>query len=97
MTSHENPLKRVGVLCANYFAPLHAKKLYLHMFHVHVDTAFSYERELTNCSFLQHVSKEKGNSLQLICGAHTAFLLCTAEFLITIELHFSVVYDKMTY
>ena len=41
-----------------------------------VDTAFSYERELIVCSFLQDFSKGKGSSLQLICNAHTAFLLC---------------------
>ena len=40
-----------------------------------VDTAFSYERELIVCSFLQDFSKGKGSSLRLICNAHTAFLL----------------------
>ena len=44
-----------------------------------VDTAFSYERELIVCLFLQDFSKEKGSSLQLICNAHTAFLLCEAD------------------
>ena len=43
-----------------------------------VDTAFSYERKLIVCSFLQDFSKGKGSSLQLFCNAHTAFLLCTA-------------------
>ena len=45
-----------------------------------VDAAFSYERELIVCSFLQDVSMGKGSSLQLICNAHTAFLLSGAEF-----------------
>ena len=49
------------------------------MFDIIVDTAFSYERELIVCSFLQDFSKGKGSSLQLICNAHTAFLLCGAE------------------
>ena len=49
-----------------------------------VDTALSYERELTVCSFLQDFSKGKGNSLQLICNAHTAFLLCGAEMTVII-------------
>ena len=44
-----------------------------------VDTAFSYERELIVCSFLQDFSKGKGSSPQLICNAHTVFLLCGAE------------------
>ena len=43
-----------------------------------VDTVLSYERELIECSFLQDFSKGKGNSLQLICNAHTAFLLWRA-------------------
>jgi len=41
-----------------------------------VDTAFSYERNLIVCSFLQDFSKEKESNLQLICNAHTVFLLC---------------------
>ena len=41
-----------------------------------VDTAFSYEVELIVHSFLQDFSKAKGSRLQLICNAHTAFLLC---------------------
>ena len=45
-----------------------------------VDTVFSYEGELIVCSFLPAFSKGKGNSLQLICNAHTVFLLCGAEF-----------------
>ena len=44
-----------------------------------VDAAFSYERELIVCLFLQDFSTRKGSSLQLICNAHTAFLLCGAE------------------
>ena len=44
-----------------------------------VDTALSYERELIVCSFLQDFSTGKGSSLQLICNAHTAFLLCGAD------------------
>ena len=44
-----------------------------------VDTAFSYERELIVCSFLQDFSKGKGSTLQLIYNAHTVFLLCGAE------------------
>ena len=40
-----------------------------------VDVVFSYERELI-VSFLQDFSKRKGSSLQLICNAHTTFLLC---------------------
>ena len=43
-----------------------AKKLYLRVFDI-VDTAFSSERELIVCSFLQDFSMEKGSSLQLIC------------------------------
>ena len=39
-------------------------------------TTISYERELIICSFLLDFSKGKGSSLQLICNAHTAFLLC---------------------
>ena len=42
------------------------KKVYLHTFDI-VDTAFSYERELNVCSFLQDFSKGKGSSL---CGVH---------------------------
>ena len=38
-----------------------------------VDTAFSYERELIVCSFLQDFSKGKESSLQLICKPPTAF------------------------
>ena len=41
-----------------------------------VDTAFSYEKELIACSFLQEFSKGKGSSLQLIYNAQTTFLLC---------------------
>ena len=44
------------------------------MFNI-VDTAFSYEREMIVCSILQDFSTGKGSSLQLICNAHTAFLL----------------------
>ena len=40
----------------------HAKKLYLHMSDI-VDTAFSYERELIICTFLQDFSTGKGSSL----------------------------------
>ena len=43
-----------------------------------VDTAFNYERDLIICSFLQDFSKVKGSSVQLICNAHTAFILCGA-------------------
>ena len=38
-----------------------------------VDTAFSYERELIICTFLQNFSGKESN-LQLILNAHTAFL-----------------------
>ena len=48
------------------------KKLYLHIFDI-VDTAFSYERELLFCSFLQDFSKGKGSSLQLTCNEYTVF------------------------
>ena len=44
-----------------------------------VDTAFNYETELVVRSFLQDFGKGKGSSLQLICNAHTVFLLCGAE------------------
>ena len=47
-----------------------------------VDAAFSYERELIVCSFLQDFSKEKGGSLQLIYNAHTVFLLCEVEMIL---------------
>ena len=43
-----------------------------------VDTAFSYERGLIVCSFLEDFSKGKGGSLQLIYNAHTTFILCGA-------------------
>ena len=43
-----------------------------------VDTALIFERELMVCSFLKDLSKEEGSSLQLICNAHTAILLCGA-------------------
>ena len=39
------------------------------------DTAFSNERELIVCSFLQVVSKGKGSSLPIICNAPTAFFV----------------------
>ena len=45
-----------------------------------VDTAFSYEREMIVCSFLKDFSEGKGSTLLLICNAHTAFLLCGAEY-----------------
>ena len=45
--------------------------MFLHMFAIE-DTAFSYERELILCLFLQDFSKRKGSSLQLFCNAHTA-------------------------
>ena len=80
--------------------PSHAKKLYLHMFDI-VDTAFSYERELITCSFLQDFSKGKGSSLQLICNTHTAFLFCGSELvkraggeMITTFAMYSVVADQ---
>ena len=44
-----------------------------------VDTAFSYEREMIVSSFLLDFSKRKGSSLQLICNAHTEFLLWGSE------------------
>ena len=44
-----------------------------------VDTAHSYAKELTVCSFLRDLSEGKGSSLQLIGNAHTAFLLCGTE------------------
>ena len=40
--------------------------------------SFGYERELIVCSFLQDFCKGKGSNLQLICNAHTSFLLCGA-------------------
>ena len=46
-----------------------------------VDTVFSYEIELIICSIQQDFSKRKGSSLQLICNAHTAFLLCGADWI----------------
>ena len=36
------------------------------------DAAFSYERELIVCSYLQNFCKGKGSRLQFICIAHTA-------------------------
>ena len=62
------------------FTSIHsyAKKLYLHMSDI-VDTAFSYDRKLIVCSFLQDISMGKGSSLQLIFNTLTAFLLCGAE------------------
>ena len=57
----------------------HAKKLHLHVLSI-VDTAFSNESELISYSFLQDFSKGKGSSMQLICNAHTAFLLWRAVF-----------------
>ena len=56
----------------------HVKRLYLHMLDI-VDTPFGYERELIVCLFLQDFFKVKGSSLQVICNAHRAFLLCGAE------------------
>ena len=56
---------------------LQVKKLYLHVFDI-VDIVLSYERELIVCLILYDLSKGKGSSLQLICNAHTAFLLCRA-------------------
>ena len=44
-----------------------------------VDTAFGYEREVIIRSFLQDFSKGKESTLQLICNAHTAFLLGRVE------------------
>ena len=44
-----------------------------------VDTAFSCKREMIVCSILHDIFKGKGNSLQLICNAHTAFLLCRVD------------------
>ena len=49
------------------------------MFDIIVDTTFSYEREFTVCKFLHDFSKGNGSSLQLICTAHTAFLLCGTD------------------
>ena len=46
-----------------------------------VDTAFSYERELTFCSILQGLLKGKGSSLQLNFNAHIAFLFCGSKLL----------------
>ena len=47
-----------------------------------VDIAFSYERDVIVCSFLQDFSKGKGSALQCICYAHTAFLLCKAIYFV---------------
>ena len=44
-----------------------------------VYTAFSYEREMIVCSFLQDFSRGKGSSLQSMSNAHTTFLLCGAD------------------
>ena len=55
-----------------------------------LDTIFSYERELTVCSFLQNFSKGKGSGLQLICNAHTAFLLCGTDWVWGFQLFFLV-------
>ena len=48
-------------------------KSYIYTYFDIVDTAFSCERELMVCSFLQDFSKGKGSSLRLICNANTAF------------------------
>ena len=45
-----------------------------------VDAAFSYERELIVCSFLQISSKVKRSHLYFIWYADTAFLLGGAEY-----------------
>ena len=62
------------------FSSIHsrAKKLYPHKFDI-VDTALSYGRELIVCSFLQDFSTGKQSNLQLMCNAHTAFLLFGAD------------------
>ena len=78
------------------FTSIHsqAKKLYLRMFDL-VDTTFSYEIELIVCSFLQDFTKGKGSNvcnpgLQLMCNAHTAFLLCgAAEVLLPLKINTS--------
>ena len=44
-----------------------------------VDTAFSNEKELIVCSILQDFSKGKESGLQLMCNAHTVFLLYGTE------------------
>ena len=44
-----------------------------------VDTVFSYVRELIVCSFLRDFANDKGSSLQLICNADNAFLICGAN------------------
>ena len=41
--------------------------------------AFSYEREMIVYLYQHDFSKGKGSSLQFICNAHTAFLLCRAD------------------
>ena len=66
------------------------KKLYLYLYDI-IDTAFSYERELTVCSFLQDFSNGKGSNLQLICNAHTAFLLCGAELVGEVEVGLTLI------
>ena len=57
-----------------------AKKfVFTHVYRI--DTACSYKRELIICLFLKGFSKGKGSSVQLICYAHTAFLLCVGQHL----------------
>ena len=48
-----------------HFNPLHAKKMYLHMFDI-VDTTFSYKIEWIVCSFVPDFSKEKGKSTEVL-------------------------------
>ena len=67
-----------AIKLSNSLQSTHAKKLHIHIFDI-VDTAFNYERELIVCPFLLDFSKEKESRLQLICNAHTAFLLYGAE------------------
>ena len=45
-----------------------------------VDTAFSCEGEMIVWSSLQDLFKGKGNRLQLIRSANTAFFLCEADY-----------------
>ena len=51
------------------------------------DTAFSYERALIVCSFVQDFYKGKGNNLQFIYDAHIAFLFWWADIMAIMQ-HF---------
>ena len=69
-------LLNVNCTSVHYYAK---KKLYFHVCDIS-DTAFSYEREFREKKLQWDFSEGKGSDLQLICNAHTAFLLNGADF-----------------